>query len=66
MFLRRGLTTTTAHDDGGHVKGNDDPAMNKAQDGSDAHGMAVYELAPPGSTDEQHASDEQHGPTSAC
>jgi len=60
MFLR-GLTT--AGDDGGHVKSNDDPAMNKAQDGFDAHGMAVHEPAPTGTGDEQHASDEEHGPT---
>jgi hypothetical protein len=54
MFLR-GLRT--AGDDGGHVKSNNDPGMNKAQDGSDAHGMAVHEPAPPG------PGYEEHGPS---
>lgn len=57
-MLLTGLTTTARN-----VVGNDDSAMDEAQDSSDGHGMAVYDPTPIGPSDQQHGSYYVHSPT---
>lgn len=64
--LRMFFASLTTARNGGYVVGNDDSAMDKAHDSSDAHSMAVYDPTPMSSSDQQHASYSEHKPTSAC